>query len=69
LKNITVNIYEFIKLWKEWLPQCVGEFLNKGPWPGLDVCLQERVISDLPYSSSKLSALDQDAVAWQYFCP
>lgn len=53
---------------KQWLPQCGGEFLNKGTWSGLEVCLPERVISALPHTLSQPLLLDQDVIAWQYFC-
>lgn len=55
-------------LWKQWLPQFVDKFLHKGTWSGLDVCLSEKVISVLPHALSQPLALDQDAIAWQYFC-
>lgn len=53
---------------KQWLPQCGGEFLNKGTWSGLDVCFPERVISALPHALSQPLALDQAVIAWQYCC-
>lgn len=52
---------------KQWLAQCVGEFLNKGAGSGLDVCLPERVISAFPHALSQ-TALDQGVIAWQHFC-
>lgn len=53
---------------KQWLAQCVGEFLNKGTGSGLDVCLPKRVISALPHALSQTPALDQGVIAWQDFC-